>query len=124
MRAPGVATHVLAVRAERDGVVISIDNRNLSRVAKLAGAPRSAISGVFLKVRLADLVAAGDTLAEIHAAMASELSYTAEFLTTIGPVIQIREYLPRPTNDQALNLRQAVPGLSCREGTRTPRARH
>ena len=91
MRAPGVATHVLAVRAERDGVVISIDNRNLSRVAKLAGAPRSAISGVFLKVRLADLVAAGDTLFEIHAAMASELSYTAEFLTTIGPVIQLGE---------------------------------
>lgn len=91
MRTPGVATQVLAVRAERDGVVRSIDNRNLSRVAKLAGAPRSAVSGVSLKVRLADLVTAGDTLFEIHAAVASELSYAAEFLTTIGPVIQLGE---------------------------------
>ena len=86
---PARAAHILPILAERDGVVTSIDNRNLARIAKLAGAPKSTVSGIRLLTRLGDKVEAGQPLFELHAAVPGELAYAGSYLKTIGSIIEI-----------------------------------
>lgn len=89
MRIPGTAAHVCPVPADRSGRVSMIDNRRLARVAKLAGAPLSAVSGVRLLVRTGETVVRGQALFEIHAAVDGELEYALEFLFRSGEVFRI-----------------------------------
>ncbi|WP_443021761.1 thymidine phosphorylase family protein [Shinella sp. 838] len=89
MRSPGHAEHIQTIRAKHDGVVVSIDNRNLARVAKLAGAPQSSVSGIRLLSKLGDAVVKEQPIFEIHTAVQGELIYAAEFLQQMGDVIQI-----------------------------------
>lgn len=86
-RSPGKAAHVLRVLTQREGVVSSIDNRSLARVAKLAGAPRSKVSGIKLLVKLEETVSKGQALFEIHSDSRSELSYASEYLGKIGDIV-------------------------------------
>jgi thymidine phosphorylase len=67
LRTPPQARLVQALTAPRDGKVLSIDNRRLSRLAKLAGAPECAAAGVHMAVRLDDTVQAGQPLLHLHA---------------------------------------------------------
>ncbi|MEJ2480899.1 MAG: extracellular solute-binding protein, partial [Acidihalobacter sp.] len=50
-REPGRAPYTHVIDARHDGVVSSIDNRLLARLAKLAGAPMASTAGVYLQVR-------------------------------------------------------------------------
>ncbi len=51
-RTPPVATHRAPIIAPRRGVISQIDNRLVSRIAKLAGAPRAQAAGIELHVRV------------------------------------------------------------------------
>lgn len=83
-REPPSAVHRAPVAAARDGVVSSIDNRRLARVAKLAGAPHDLVAGIDVHVRLGASVRRGDTLYTIHAESPGELSYAQQFVES-GP---------------------------------------
>jgi thymidine phosphorylase len=83
-REPPIAPHRVAVEAPREGVVSSIDNRRLARVAKLAGAPSDLVAGLDLHVRLGAQVRAGDPLYTIHAESPGELAYARQYVLS-GP---------------------------------------
>ncbi|HSW11900.1 MAG TPA: thymidine phosphorylase family protein [Solimonas sp.] len=91
MRTPPVAPHRREVAATREGRIESIDNRRLSRVAKLAGAPLSPAAGVLLSARLGEAIRPGETLYTVHAQTAGELEYALAYARSHPAVIRIGE---------------------------------
>lgn len=63
------------VHAPADGMVIGIDNLQMARIARLAGAPKVRNAGVDLVHKLGDTVRAGDVLYRVHAAFQSDLAF-------------------------------------------------
>lgn len=87
---PEVGDHVYTVTAPFDGVVSNIDNRNLARVAKLAGAPRSTGAGIYMDVRLGDPVKKGQSLFKVYAGAPGELAYAVEFSEQAETMVDIQ----------------------------------
>ncbi|HEU4647695.1 MAG TPA: thymidine phosphorylase family protein [Gemmatimonadales bacterium] len=83
------AAHVGAVPSARAGTVRSIDNRKLARVAKLAGAPRTAVAGLELHAHTGTRVAVGEPLFTVHAATAGMLEYALAYLATAGDIFVV-----------------------------------
>lgn len=79
LREPPLAALREPVLAATAGDVVSIDNRRLARVAKLAGAPSAAAAGLELHVRLGDRVEPGQVLFTLHAQAAGELAYARRY---------------------------------------------
>ena len=67
------------VLSRRSGVVRSIDNRRLARVAKLAGAPGAAVAGLDCRRRIGDRIGRGEPLFEVHARSRGELEYALDY---------------------------------------------
>jgi thymidine phosphorylase len=76
---PVVAPHVRPVHALQGGMVSAIDNRRLAKIAKLAGAPNSPGAGIDCRVRIGDIIRAGDPLFDVHARTRGELHYALEY---------------------------------------------
>lgn len=91
LRTPPEARFRHQVKAKASGVVISIDNRKIARVAKLSGAPSSPAAGVLMNVRLNETVDAGQTIFEVHADAKGELAYSLEYLSENMDVIEIEQ---------------------------------
>ncbi len=91
MRAPPVAAHQLDFGANRSGTVLSIDNRQLARIAKLAGAPHSPCAGLDLHVACGDCVERGQPLFTIHAATPGEAAYALEYACAQGDTVHVSE---------------------------------
>ena len=91
LREVPVAPHRQVVEAPSAGRVTSVDNRVLSRAAKLAGAPRAAAAGVDVHVRLGDIVAVGQPLFTLHAQAPGELAYARQYVAGRPPIFQISE---------------------------------
>lgn len=79
MRRPPVAPLRRDWTAARTGVLTHVNNRKISRLAKLAGAPDDKAAGVDLHVRLGDEVVAGEPLVTVHAVTSGELEYALEY---------------------------------------------
>ena len=94
MRSPGRAPYQQPVLAPRAGRVTAIDNRHLSRVAKLAGAPASPLAGLTLDVHLHDLVAAGQPLFTLHAQSPGELAYAMEYVSRHACIVCVEAISP------------------------------
>jgi len=94
LRTPSVATHQNPIHAVRDGYVRAIDNRVLSRLAKLAGAPAAAAAGLYLSVRPGQWVRRGDLLFTLHAETPGELAYALDFYNLHTDMISLGETLP------------------------------
>jgi putative thymidine phosphorylase len=89
LREPPRATHVEPLVAPLSGRVNRIDNRKLSRLAKLAGAPERPAAGVELRVRLGEQVQAGQPLLLLHAQSTGELAYALDYARNVGSIISI-----------------------------------
>lgn len=74
MRKPPKSRQQHPLLAERSGRVVSIDNRRIARLAKLAGAPDDKAAGADLHVRTGDLVERGQQLCTVHADAPGELA--------------------------------------------------
>ena len=72
---PPLAPHSFEVLAVADGVVTGINNLQLARIARLAGAPKAAGAGVDLLRRIGDPVTRGQPLYRVHAAYRNELTF-------------------------------------------------
>jgi thymidine phosphorylase len=77
-RNPPLAALTHDVLASADGVVVAIDNQQIARIARLAGAPKAKGAGVDLAHKLGEAVRAGEPLYRIHAASPSELQFARE----------------------------------------------
>jgi thymidine phosphorylase len=88
---PPIAPHRFDFVAARSGIVEEIDNRKLSRLAKLAGAPRDACAGIVLHARLGVRVSLGEPLLTLHAESAGELDYAMAYLEQHTELLRIGE---------------------------------
>ena len=79
IRTPPLASHRRSIHAASSGTLTAIDNRRISKLAKLAGAPDAKAAGIELHVRLGDGVPRGQPLYTIHAQSPGELAYAGEF---------------------------------------------
>jgi thymidine phosphorylase len=90
LRTPPEAKFRRPLAADRDGVIADIDNRRLSRLAKLAGAPDVKAAGLDMQVRLGDRVRRGQPLCTVHADSPGELSYAMDFASANLDMIAVR----------------------------------
>lgn len=90
-RGPSTTAHTAIETAPVAGVVQSIDNRRIARIAKLAGAPRGKRAGVDLLARPGDRVERGQPLYEIHAETPGELAWARDFVRSGKRPILIEE---------------------------------
>ncbi|GAA0195836.1 thymidine phosphorylase family protein [Fulvivirga kasyanovii] len=86
---PKTAGYRHDIKAECAGVVTKVDNRLLSKVAKLAGAPDDKASGVDFMAPIGSKVEQGQTLLVVHAESKGELEYALEYLSSQKKIIEI-----------------------------------
>lgn len=89
MRVPPSSTHRQELVAEYSGRVAMIDNRKISKLAKLAGAPDAKAAGVELHAKLTNAVIAGQPLCTVHAAAPGELAYALNYASANPDIIRI-----------------------------------
>ena len=75
---PQLGTLSFEVHAAAGGVVASIDNLQIARIARLAGAPKVQGAGVDLLCKLGDTVAQGQALYRVHAGFAADLEFARQ----------------------------------------------
>jgi thymidine phosphorylase len=92
MRIPPVAAERRPLLAPFDGRVRAIDNRKISKLAKLAGAPDTKAAGVELHVRLGEMVVAGEPLCTVHADTQGELQYAFDFASANEDIVAIERF--------------------------------
>jgi thymidine phosphorylase len=91
LREVPLAPHRHVVEAPSAGRVAAIDNRVLSRAAKLAGAPKAPAAGIDVHVRLGDIVHPGQPLFTLHAQAAGELAYALQYIVSRPAIFQLSE---------------------------------
>jgi thymidine phosphorylase len=91
MHEPTVSPLTHVVTATRSGSITGIDNRRLSRLAKLAGAPRAPGAGVELHTKVGTTVAYGEPLLTIHAETPGELDYARTYLGANSQMIGLED---------------------------------
>lgn len=75
---PQLGALTFDIRATESGVVTGIDNLQVARIARLAGAPKVIGAGVDLFHKLGDAVALGDVLYRVHAGYQSDLDFARQ----------------------------------------------
>ena len=91
MRLPPQSRHRKDLVAPRDGMLSTIDNRRVARLAKLAGAPHDKAAGVELHVRLGDRLERGRPLCTVHAETPGELAYALNYAESNPSIFDLSE---------------------------------
>lgn len=86
-----IAKHQETVLADRSGIVSFYNNRILSRLASLAGAPNAPAAGLTLHVKVGDAVSEGDPLITVHSEAPGELEYAMAFYHEHGDDVLLIE---------------------------------
>jgi thymidine phosphorylase len=89
MRVPPQSSYRRPIEAKYGGRVLSIDNRRIARVAKLAGAPVVKCAGIEMHCRLGDLVQPGQPLYTVHAEARGEMDYAMGYVDANADIISI-----------------------------------
>ena len=79
---PEIAPIQYVFHANQAGRIKTIDNRRLSRLAKLLGAPEAKTAGLDLHATLNDRVESGQPLFTLHAQADGEMAYAKSYLET------------------------------------------
>jgi thymidine phosphorylase len=85
---PAAALFQAVVGAPGDGRIREIDNWEIGRVAKLAGAPANVAAGVRLLRTVGDIVARGEPLLEIHAESEAQLEFARSHAVSCADLVQ------------------------------------
>ncbi len=78
------------IRAQKDSTVMSVDARNMHRLARMTGAPNDLFSGVELHKGLHSVVSEGEPLMTLHSSNKSRLSRAKNFIDKI-PVFELSD---------------------------------
>lgn len=89
LRVPPKASYTHPLTAAHAGRVVHINNRKLSRLAKLAGAPEAKAAGLRMAVRLGDEIDRGQPLLHVHAETTGELAYALDYLARAGDIVEV-----------------------------------
>lgn len=87
-----VGKHKHVFHAQRPGKIHHIDSKTLSKICRLAGAPRDHGAGVYLHKSKGDTVKKGDKLFTIHSESKSKLGFAAKALKDLEP-IEMRKFI-------------------------------
>jgi thymidine phosphorylase len=88
-REPTTAAFSYDILSSCTGKVIEIDNRNLSLVAKLAGAPHDPAAGIQFFAKQGTNIEKGQLLYRIHAESKGELEYALNYAKSMPNIIKI-----------------------------------
>lgn len=88
-RIPKVAKFSRNVCAQNAGIVTAIDNKVISHIARLAGAPKDKTAGLFIHKKIGDKVKKGEKLYTIYSNSQERLTYAADFAKNIGYKLRI-----------------------------------
>lgn len=88
-REPPTAKHTHEIYSDGTGVIKSIDNRKLSRIAKLAGAPQDPAAGIEIFAKIGSSIAKGDPLYRIHAESKGELEYALSYVESQKDIFEL-----------------------------------
>jgi thymidine phosphorylase len=77
------------VPAMASGIVRSVDNRRLAKVAKLAGAPKSPGAGIHFKAPVGKYIEKGEPLFTIYSESQGELSYALTYLHSSNYIVEL-----------------------------------
>lgn len=88
-REPPRAPLTHPVVSDHSGECVSIDNRRIARVAKLAGAPHDRAAGVELHVRLGQWLEQGMPLYTVHAETPGELDYALGYAAQQPDIVRL-----------------------------------
>jgi len=91
LKTPPVAKFQHSITASKSGIVALFNNRVISRLASLVGAPNAASAGIDLHVRLGDRVEKGQLLMTLHAEAKGEMEYALDFYHSHLDVLHIEE---------------------------------
>jgi thymidine phosphorylase len=91
MRLPRKAAYLHVLVSPHQGRVVAIDNRNLARIAKLAGAPKSQAAGVSFHAPLGSALEVGQPYLTIHAESPGELAYARAYAESQENLISLQE---------------------------------
>jgi len=83
------AKHHGFIRAEKSGEIEEVENRNITTIAKLLGAPQDKTAGLFLKKRIGDKVGKGEELMILYADSEYKVNEAKETYS-LFPVYQIK----------------------------------
>ncbi|GAB2532083.1 thymidine phosphorylase family protein [Simplicispira piscis] len=93
---PQLGALTFEVSAPDSGVVAGINNLQIARIARLAGAPKVQGAGVDLLCKLGDTVIAGQTLYRVHAGFPTDLEFARQACAkTSGYYIGTADDVPR-----------------------------
>jgi AMP phosphorylase len=81
-----IGDRVSAIRSERDGRVLWINNENIADVARVAGAPKDKGAGVLLRKKMGDSVRSGDVIFEVYAENNSKLESATVLAEDLSPI--------------------------------------
>ncbi|ESU25819.1 putative thymidine phosphorylase [Flavobacterium limnosediminis JC2902] len=86
---PGFAKFHINITSETAGIVKSVDNRKLAKIAKLAGAPRDPSAGIYFNAPIGTKIEKGQTLYTIYSELERELQYAVDYLKSVNSIITI-----------------------------------
>ena len=89
LRSPPTALYTHPVVSDRAGRVTAIDNRRISRVAKLAGAPDDKAAGVDMHAVLGQAVETGQPLFTLHAESPGQIVYALDYVSAWHDIVHI-----------------------------------
>lgn len=81
-----LASNKVTIISEHKGRVRHIDNKLISSIARLAGAPRNKSAGIYLHVGVGDTVDVGDPLFTIYSASKSKLKEASDLTYRMPPI--------------------------------------
>ena len=74
------------IRATKSGTVVSIENRSINYLGRLAGSPEDKTAGLYLVKRVHDVVKKGDILFTIHSESSDKLAEAVRSLNHMVPM--------------------------------------
>ncbi len=74
------------VKATKSGKIIHIDNKSISKVARIAGCPKDTGAGIFMYKHVGDKVAKGDVLFKIYSQSKEKLKFAKDMWDKIDGV--------------------------------------
>jgi AMP phosphorylase len=81
-----IGEHIYECKSEVSGDIFHIDNKTMSKIARIAGSPRDKGAGVLLHKFRGDRVEKGETLFTVHAESKAKLKFAIKALEGLEPI--------------------------------------